>query len=95
MYELEPCPFCGARCEAARAANQVFVSCSREYPHCWYRSPSYSTPDEAIAAHNAVARPKRLMPKLIEAIQNPSHIYEHQYCVACDTVEALAKEAAR
>lgn len=52
-----PCPFCGFRCFAAKSicGKTWRVFCEQNIS-CAYSSGAYATKDDAIAAHNRVAR---------------------------------------
>ena len=55
----EPCPFCESSCTAHKGVDMVrpHVSCDNEW--CGYRSAEEPTIEDAIAAHNSVARAVR------------------------------------
>ena len=62
---IEPCPFCGSRCEEY-AGRVRCTSC-----HCGYQAGCHSTPQETIAAHNERCRLVRLGKAAEKLKKNP------------------------
>lgn len=55
--KIESCPFCGAECRVESDAFLANVTCNSD--SCFYKSGEFRTREEAIAAHNRVARAVR------------------------------------